>query len=106
MHTQTPSGASILARIYWLIGGPMVLVVTSGVIVSQGGGWLTAADVVFLVALAGIVAAKWIEFQGGGAKRSDGVLATREDLIRFSATAPAVGLLVWAAANLAGRYGA
>lgn len=106
MHTQTQSGYAILARVYWIIVGPMVLFVTTGVIVSQRGGWATPADIVFLVALAAMVAAKWIEFQGGNAKMSNGELATRADVVRFSVTAIPVGLAIWAAANLFGQYGA
>jgi hypothetical protein len=73
-------------------------------IVSNRGGWLTAADVIYFVALGAMLLGRWLEFQGGSPQKATGEPATAEDLRRFVFVAGPVGLAIWVIANLIGNH--
>jgi hypothetical protein len=102
MHV--PPNFAAIARLFWLMVGPMILFVSAYIIGSEGGGWLTLADVVFLATLAGVIAARWIEFLSGNAQTSTGDPATSAHLLRYGVGAAVVGLAVWVGANVVGNH--
>ncbi|MCI0681008.1 MAG: hypothetical protein L0Y71_02800 [Gemmataceae bacterium] len=96
---SAPSGSSVLARVVWLMVGPMLLLVLALVVIKTGNGWFTVADMAFLAVLAVTILARWWEFRGGAAKTSTGEAATPAHLRRFVVGALVVGLAGWAVAN-------
>jgi hypothetical protein len=84
--------------------GPSVLLLLAIGIANRGQGWLTPVDIAFLVVLAAMVAARWLEFRRGAALKGTGEPATRTDLLRYVPIAVATGLAVWIVANLVGNY--
>ncbi len=84
--------------------GPIILAGMAWWVVRTGNGWLTAADAGFLIILAAIILARWLEFQGGHAQTADGQPATRSHWQRFLLGATTIGLSVWAVANILGNY--
>ncbi len=104
MTTQSPTAVSAVARLFWMMFGPMAMFVAMFLIASNGGGWFTVADMVFLTLLGGLVLARWVEFRGGNAQTSTGEPATAEQLRRYAVGTVIVGLLVWVVANIVGNH--
>jgi len=80
--------------------GPLVLVLFLYKIIERGGGWLTSSDVGFLVVLAGLPIARWIEFRAGDPRTSTGEPATQAHLKKYITVALFVGMAAWVAAKL------
>jgi len=104
MTTQSPTASSAVARLFWMMFGPMAMFVAIYLISSNGGGWLTVADIVFLTLLGGLLLARWVEFRGGNALTSTGEPATGEHIRRYALGAVILGLLVWIVANIIGNH--
>ena len=100
---RTPASAA-LARLVWMMLGPVALVLTAVAIVRTGNGWLTGADIAYFAVLGAVLLARWGEFRGGSAQTATGEPATREDVRRFLIFTAAGGLLVWVAANLVANH--
>lgn len=49
----TTSILAVVARFYWMILGPLLLIIPTVNILGKGGGWFTAADVAFLALVGG-----------------------------------------------------
>jgi hypothetical protein len=98
------TASSLIARVYWMIAGPLVLFLFAMTIVSRGNGWLTTTDFAFLALVAGLVLARWYEFQKGSPKTSTGEAATSADLRKYALGASVVGIAVWIFANLLGNH--
>lgn len=93
-----------VARIFWIMIGPAVLVLLGMGIVTRGNGWFTPQDIAFLAVLGVVVAARWYEFHGGSPQTSTGEPATPAHLRRFVLCALTAGLGAWIVANLIGNY--
>lgn len=105
MTDNTPiSGSSVLARVCWMMIGPMVLALLAFHIVSAGSGWFTPADFAFLAVLGGTVLARWVEHRGGHAQTATGEPATADHLRRYVLGAMLLGLGAWSLANLLGNH--
>ena len=100
----TSSTAAALARMFWLAVGPGILFVLTGIIVSRTTGWLTFSNLAFLAVLAGMIFARWREFQGDNPKTSTGEPATLADVRRYVLGTTFVGLGIWLVANLLRTY--
>jgi hypothetical protein len=94
----------VFSRLFWMIVGPLVLVLATYFIVNSGSGWTTTADLLFFVTLGGMILGRWFEFRGGNPETSTGDLATVADLRRYILTVIVVGPTVWAIANILGNH--
>ena len=101
----TSSNSSALARLFWMAVGPAILAVLAVIIVSQASGWFTLSNLAFLAVLAGMIFARWREFQGNNPTTSTGDPATPTDLHRYMLLTTLIGLCVWLTANLLRTYG-
>ena len=101
----TSSNSSALARLFWMAVGPAILAVLAVIIVSQASGWFTLSNLAFLAVLAGMIFARWREFQGNNPRTSTGDPATPTDLHRYMLLTTLIGLCVWLTANLLRTYG-
>lgn len=99
-HDDTASFGGIVARLFWMMVGPLLLLGLAYAIVKSGEGWLTAADLGFLGVLAGVMLARWLEFRGGNPRTADGEPATPAHLRRYLIGAALIGLGAWVIANL------
>lgn len=102
-QTQT-SFLAFLGRLMWVMVGPLALAIATGLIVTKGGGWLTAADITYLVVLGGMFLGRWLEFQGGSPLTAEGQPATAANLRNYVVFGLVIGLGVWAAANVVGNH--
>ena len=94
----------IFGRLFWMMIGPLGLVLTIYFIVASGTGWTTTADLLYFVVLGGMILGKWLEFRGGSPETSTGEPATVADLRRYVLMLVIVGPIVWAVANVLGNY--
>ncbi len=99
---QTTSPLPILGRLFWMLLGPMVLLMLTVKIIQTGTSWFTPVDIAYLVVLAGMVLARWLEFRSGEAQTSTGEPATPAVLKRYVLVASVLGLSLWGSANLIG----
>ncbi len=102
-HTSTPFLA-ILGRVFWMMLGPMLLVLMTFMIATTGNGWLTHADFGFLGILVAIMIARWLEFRGGNPQTAEGQPATPAHLRRYLIAVVVLGLGLWVMANVVGNY--
>jgi hypothetical protein len=104
-NNQTPAvrWPSALARLYWIMIGPMMLFVTGYLIVSNGRGWWSPSSLAFIAWLVGLAFAKWLEFQGGNPQTSTGEPATPADLRRYLLAIVVLGPIAWIVANVIGN---
>jgi hypothetical protein len=95
-------GVAALARVVWMILGPMAL---AGVAVVQAGrGWLIGPDIACLSFLGVVLVARWVEFQGGHAETATGEPLTRDDLRGILMITAGVGPVTWVLANLIANH--
>ena len=82
----------------------MVLAMLTYAILSNGSGWFTPADFAFLMLLAGLPFARWLDYHLGGPLTSTGEPATPADLRRYVVGTVLLGVCVWVTANVLGNY--
>ena len=101
MSTASSSSLVQLARLIWMMFGPMGLTVTAlGVAGNADSGWRTTADIVYLILLAVTILARWFEFVSGSGTTGTGEPLTRGGMVRHTVLMAGVGLAVCVCANL------
>jgi hypothetical protein len=103
--SATSSSAAFFGRLAWIILGPMALAVLTMALAQNPDGWFAPTDLVFLLVLGLMLLGRWAEFRSGGAKTTEGELATQEQVRRYYVVAPLVGMGLWVLANLIGNQG-
>ena len=105
MNPSPPSSElPAVARVFWMMIGPAILVLLTLAVGSKGSGWSTPQDLAFLIVLTAVIFARWFEFRAGNPKTTTGDPATPDDLRRYVIGASAIGLGVWIVANLIGNH--
>jgi hypothetical protein len=94
----------VFGRLFWMIVGPLALILTIYFIATSGAGWATAADFLYFIILGGMLLGRWLEFRGGSPETSSGEPATAADLRRFILMVVIAGPAAWAVANVFGNY--
>lgn len=94
----------VLARMFWMMLGPILLAVFTYLIIKTGNGWMTRMDVAYLGILAGILLARWLEFRGGNPRTAEGEPATPAHLRRYIIAVSLLGVAIWIVANLLGNH--
>jgi hypothetical protein len=101
MPQEMTSPLPVFGRVFWMMIGPMVLLILLAVIIqNSGAGWFTGADVTFLVVLGALILTRWLEFRSGQPLTAVGEPAKPGDLRKYVAATIALGLAAWAFANL------
>jgi hypothetical protein len=103
-NNTSTSLTAVLARVFWMLLGPLLLLLMTFTVVQTGNGWSTTADFAFLGILGAMMLARWLEFRSGEAQTADGDPATPQDLRRYLIGVAGLGLSVWVAANVVGNY--
>jgi peptidoglycan/LPS O-acetylase OafA/YrhL len=88
---------------YWVLFGPAILVLLT-LQNASGNRWFDAADFFFLALLAGLFAARWVEFRAGNPQTASGDPATPQNLRRYILATLLIGLGAWVLANLIGNH--
>jgi hypothetical protein len=93
--------SAVFARIYWMMFGPLLLILMLYKISDQTER-LGLADLAFGLLLIGLPLARWVEFRGGDPRTTTGDPAEPRHLQRYSAAALVIGLVGWGAVKLLG----
>ena len=101
--TTTPLSA-VFGRLFWMLVGPLGLILTTYFIVTSGTGWTTMADLLYFVILGGMILGKWLEFRGGNPETTTGEHVTAADLRRYILMVVTAGPIVWVVANIFGNH--
>ncbi len=101
---DSASLGDILARLVWMMIGPVLLALFGYLIIKTGNGWLTGPDFAFIGVLAGMMLARWLEFRGGHAQTAEGQPATPEHLRRYLIGVAVLGVAGWVIANIFGNF--
>jgi hypothetical protein len=105
MPTQSDASLPVfLGRLFWMMVGPLILVLLAFTIVIKGSGWLTLPDLAFLGVLGSLLLARWLEFRGGNPQTSTGEPATSAHLRRYAISTIVLGVSAWVAANFVGNH--
>jgi len=94
----------VVARVTWMMIGPLVLLVLLLSILKAGSGWATGLDAAFLAVVAAMIAGRWYELRSGQAATSDGRPATWDDFRRYVLILLPSAAAAWAVANLIGNH--
>ena len=94
----------LLARLAWCALGPLLLVITTAVIVTSGSGWITPWDLLFVVVVAAMIGGRWVEQRSGSAMTITGEPSTPQNWRHYwHALIPTSGG-IWVAANAVGNH--
>lgn len=99
----TPTSVA-LVRVFWMVGGPFILLLLTTQIVLSGTGWLTPWDAVFGLTLVVMILARRHEFRTGDPRTSDGSPANIHDLRRYAFQVIGIGVAMWLIANILGNH--
>jgi hypothetical protein len=100
---QTGSELVGVARLFWIMIGPAILLLLL-LSLANRGGWFTVQDAAVFVVLAAVMTARWYEFRNGNPTTGTGDPATPTVLRNYLIGALLVGLGSWVAANLLGDF--
>jgi hypothetical protein len=98
------SSAAFFGRLFWMIAGPMFLMVLALNIAQRNTGWFTFLDLAYFLILVGMLLGRWLEFRSGDAMTGLGEPATPADLQRYLVTTSLVGLGLWVLVNVIGNH--
>jgi hypothetical protein len=101
---QITSPTALLARLFWSMIGPLILIFLSIANVKAKTGWISGVDIAFLVILAALVGARWLEFRGGDPRTATGQPAEMSHFSRYAWMTLGAGLGVWVFTNLIGNH--
>jgi NhaP-type Na+/H+ and K+/H+ antiporter len=94
----------MFGRVFWMMVGPLSLVLTIYLIVTSGSESRLVANIAYFVILLGMALGKWAEFRGGNPLTAAGDPATPTDLRRYVLAVLIGGPIVWVIANVAAKH--
>lgn len=87
----------VLARLGWMIVGPLAAVVAGYSVATAGKDWTTGVDLGYGIAVAGTVGCRLWDFRLGKPLTAEGAPATPTHLRRYLGTTAAVAAACWVA---------
>jgi hypothetical protein len=103
MTTPHTPGYAGFARLHWMFVGPMLAALVAYQILMQRGGWWTRTDFVFVLLVASLPFARWLEFRGGMPQTAEGEPATPDHLRRYAVGTLITGSIAWVVVHVIGR---
>ena len=95
---------AIIGRVLWMIVGPILLAVTTVLIIVTDTGWLTIYDAAYYTALALMLGGRWMEIRTGYGRTLQAAFATTEHFRRYAVRLVLWGFFAWVTANLIGNH--
>lgn len=96
---STPIGV-VLSRIFWMLFGPLMLVLLLYRTAERGAGWVTPTDIAYCVVLISLPLARWREFLGGDPRTSTGEPADLGHFRKYAVVTILVGVAAWMVTKL------
>lgn len=103
LATQPTPARVLLARIYWIMFGPLFLFMLAYQMATRNDGWTAGSDILYLVFLAGLMIARWLEYRVGSPDSTTGQVLSRTSLVHYCVLAVSLGMIVWIVANIVGN---
>ena len=91
-------------HLFWVVLGPLVLLLLLWGIAASGSGWVTVLDIAFFVVVALIILGRWLDQRSGQGTNSAGEQSTWRDFRRYARSLPIVAASAWIVANLLGNH--
>ena len=96
---STPLG--ILARLWWMLGGNMLLAFSLIFIFRNEGGFFHPADWVFWITVATLVAIRYLDIRFLNGQTATGEKASMTDWVRYAVLLLVCATVLWAMAHAA-----
>ncbi len=106
-HGKPPTITSfrvLVARLMWVMLGPLTLLLIAMGIVSGGHGWTTGLDIFFAIVVLLMIAGRWIEQQSGEGTTFQGDAESTGHCKRYTVGLLAAAGAVWVTANVLGNH--
>jgi len=94
----------LLARVSWMILGPIALVVLCLAIVKSSAGWLTPLDAAYFAIFGLMIVCRWAEQKSGQATTATGEPATWSNFNRYVVALVPLAVVVWVLVNVVGNH--
>ncbi len=94
-NESAQSAGGCLVRLYWMVVGYLIAVICGVSIINHHGSF-SMVDVVYWLAVAGIIAARYLDVVRFGGTRTDGKPATLADWKRHAAINVVLAIVGWA----------
>lgn len=98
------SASIAIARVFWMLIGPVSLLLLAFAIIQSGAGWFTVPDLMFFIVLVGIIGARLFEFHSGSPLTTTGEPANLTDIQIYLIGVGTIGVFGWIIANLIGNH--
>jgi len=98
--SKQDSIAGLLARMFWMLIGNMVLVISIIIIIQHKGPMFHAADVVFWVTIAALILVRYLDIKFWGGMTAAGGPATIANWNRYAAALLIGSVGVWALSHV------
>ncbi|MGM0576958.1 MAG: hypothetical protein ACQEXJ_14635 [Myxococcota bacterium] len=98
-NRSTTSVGGLLARVYWMAFGNLVVLLAALYIVMHTETVLSWADGVFWAGIASLIGVRYLDVKKYGGLTSDGEPATMQDFKSYSGKTGGVGGAVWGTAQ-------
>lgn len=83
-----------LVRFYWMIGGYLIAVLCGVSIINHHGDF-SLVDIIYWLAIIGVLAARWVDVKKLGGTRADGQAATMRDWSIHAAVTVVAAVIGW-----------
>jgi len=93
--SKQDSIAGLLARIFWMLIGNMVLAISMIIIIQHKGSMFHAADLVFWITIAAIILVRYLDIKFWGGLTAAGGPATIANWNRYAAALLIGSAVVW-----------
>lgn len=97
---QSTTSAGCLLRMYWLAVGYVIAAFLTILIIEQEGDFYTVKDILYWLAVASIILARYADVQFMNGQTAEGAPATIKNWERHSAILGSVAVFVWLACHL------
>jgi hypothetical protein len=97
---QPTTSAGCLLRTYWMFAGNILIAFLALLIAQQKGDFYTFKDILYWLAVASVVAGRYVDIQFMNGQTADGAPATMKNWERHSTVLGAVTVLAWIACHL------
>ncbi len=102
--SRSGGAGTVLYRLMWIFIGPLSLAIIAYRTVKQGDGWLTPRDVAWVIILALMIGARWLEVRSGAGETAAGEPATMAHFKRYATVLVPVTAVLWIAAKIVGNH--
>jgi hypothetical protein len=107
---QSPTGKPVTslfvlgAHVTWFFIGPIVMLAALYGIGQSDQGWATVMDLLYFIAAAWVVLARWVDQQSGQGSTGDGRPSTWADFRRYLCFFVPLTIALWIGANIIGNH--